>query len=62
MVNRCEGGVVENPGYWKINYIRQFVVFSTFPQGIFIIISDVKNFYFQIKSIQIIDGSRRGTG
>ena len=39
--------------------IRQFSVFSTFPQGIFIIIY-VNDFYVKIKSIAIMDGSVRG--
>jgi hypothetical protein len=58
-VNNGVVGIVENPAHWKNIDIRQFGVFPTFPQGIFIIIY-VNNANDKIKSIAIMDGSARG--
>ena len=57
-VNSRVVGIVENQTCFKSIDIRQFSVFSTFPQGIFIIIY-VNDFNVKKKSIKIMDGSVR---
>lgn len=60
-VNSVVVGIVESKVYQKNIDIRHVGVFSTFPQGIFIIICDDK-FKEEKKSIKIMDGSVRGCG
>jgi hypothetical protein len=59
IVNSGVVGIVENPVYLKGIDILHFSVFSTFPQGIFIIIY-VNEFSDEKKSIKIMEGSVRG--